>query len=324
MGRLRTSAGSRHVLLVLALLAALSGTMSGCFSAKDKAGAPEPSVVGKVALDTPTPGAPTPPPTAERETSAALSAAGGAPGSPDEAQIPPTAAVDRKLIRTASITLEVESTEAALKSLEAMATGFGGFLGNTSIARHADGSQSGTVTLRVPVGKFAEAVEKAKALGKVERVDTEVQDVTNEYVDLDARLRNAKREETEILKLFERGGKLSDIIQIESKLAQVRGQIEQMQGQLRVMNEQISLCTLTLTVHEKGEAAVAALDRYDVRYHLRSAWRSLLGLLQGLLTFAIYLVVVGWVFWVPVVLLVWVIRRRRAAAARRAGAPPTA
>lgn len=251
--------------------------------------------------------------------------AGGAPGGAGDEQAPPAAAVDRKLIRTASITIEVESTEATLKALEALSTGLGGFLGNTSIARHKDGSQSGTVILRVPVGKFAEALEKARALGKVERVDTQVQDVTNEYVDLDARLRNAKREETEILKLFDRGGKLADIIQIESKLAQVRGQIEQLQGQMRVMNEQISLCTITVTVHEKGEAAVAALDRYDVRYHLRSAWRSLLGLLQGLLTFAIYLVVVGWVFWLPVLLLVWFIRRRRkAAAAKRTAAPPTA
>lgn len=274
-------------------------------------------------MDAAAPGATTLSPGAEREMSAAPPA-GGAPGGPDEAQAPQAPSVDRKLIRTASITLEVESTEAALKSLETMAAGLGGFLGNTSIARHADGSQSGTVTVRVPVGKFSEALERARALGKVERVDTEVQDVTNEYVDLDARLRNAKREETEILKLFDRGGKLSDIIQIETKLAEVRGRIEQMQGQLRVMNEQISLCTLTVTVHEKGEAAVAALDRYDIRYHLRSAWRSLLGLLQGLLTFAIYLVVVGWVFWLPVVLVVWIVRRRRrAAAAKRAATPPT-
>jgi hypothetical protein len=224
------------------------------------------------------------------------------------------------LIRTAEITLQVESTDEALKSLEALATGLGGFVGNTSIARHEDGSQSGTVTLRIPVAKFAQALEKIRTLGRVERVDTQVQDVTNEYVDLDARLRNAKREEQEILKLLDRSGKLADIIQIESKLAEVRGQIERMEGQLRVMNEQMSLCTITVSLHEKGEAAVAALDRYDVRYHLRSAGRTLVRVLEGLLTIALYVVIVGWVVWMPVALLVWIVRRRRAAAQRQGGA----
>lgn len=306
--------------MTVVLVALVLGMTSGCFSAREKGRVSEPPGADKRVMEASVPAAPSPQPGADLSVSPP---AGGGAGEGEEGAAVPATAVDRKLIRTASISLEVESTDAALKSLESMAASFGGFVGNTSVTRHADGSQSGTVTLRVPVGKFTEAVEKVRALGRVEHVETQVQDVTNQYVDLDARLRNAKREETEILKLFERSGKLSDIIEIESKLAEVRGRIEQLEGQMRVMNEQISLCTLTVTVHEKGEAALAALERYDVRYHLRSAWRALVGLLEGLLTFVLYLIIVGWVFWFPVIVAVWYIRRRRKAAAQRRDAPPT-
>jgi large-conductance mechanosensitive channel len=297
------------VVVIVFLLAAILFPVF--FRAREKARAPHMGMKAPV-------------PSAEAPT-APLTVTGESPGSADGGALPPVLA-NRKLVRTASLTLQVPNTEEALKTLDQLAVSLGGFTGDTSVSRHGDGSQSASVTLRVPVARFAEALQKVRALGQVEHVQTTVQDVTDEYVDLDARLRNARREETEILKLLDRGGKLADIIQIETKLAEVRGRIEQMQGQMRQMTQQIDLSTLTLNVHEKGEAAVMALSQYNVRYHLLTAWRSMVRLLEGLLTAAIYVVIVGWVIWLPAVLLVLRGRRRRRAA-EAAGAervPPAA
>ena len=199
----------------------------------------------------------------------------------------------------------------------------GGFISDSKLSRVSDGSQSGTITLRVPTDKFDAAVAQIRELGKVQQINVSTQDVTAEYVDLEARIRNSQREEREITKLFDRGGKLADIITIESKLSEVRERIERLQGQMRMLRDQTDLSTLNVSIFEHGQAAVAEPGEYSVAYHLRSAFRGLLGILRSLLTMLIYVVVVGWVVWVPILLLVSVsARRRRARAARNTPAPP--
>jgi hypothetical protein len=225
----------------------------------------------------------------------------------------------RKLIRTADLVLRVDSAENALKRAEAIAREMGGFIGDTSLSRRPDGSQSGSVTVRVPVDRFEDALSKLRELGKVLQVDTKVQDVTAAFVDLEARLRNAKREEQEVLKLYGRSGRLADIIEVEERLAQVRENIEQLEGQMRLMRSQTDLSTIDVRLSERGEAAVPQPERYSLRYEIRSAARVAVDLVRNLITAAIYLVIVGWVVWVPVLLLIWLIWRRRR---RRLPPPP--
>ena len=224
------------------------------------------------------------------------------------------AASERKLIRTAELSLtHLEDVEKTVGEVEKIAREAGGFVGSTSLSRYEDGGQHGSVTVRVPVAKFEQVLSKLRELGRVECISTNVQDVTAEYVDLEARIRNAKREEQEVLKLFDRGGKLADIIQIEKRLSEVRETIERYEGSMRVMRDQVELSTITVQVYQKGEAAVPESRGYDIAYHFRSATRSLVLLLQGVFTFALYFVMVGWVFWLPLGLLIWFIRRRRRA-----------
>jgi hypothetical protein len=221
------------------------------------------------------------------------------------------AAASRKLVRTGSVSLLCENAEQAAVKLQQIASSLGGFVGASSLSRVSDGSQSGSMTIRVPTPRFEDALSKIRELGKVEQITTGVDDVTGQFVDLEARIRNAKREEQEILKLFDRGGKLSDVITVESKLAEVRGQIETYDAQLRALREQTDLSTITVSLYEKGKASVPEPGEYSANYHLRSAWRALLGILRGLLTFVIYVVVVGWVVWLPILLIVWAARSRR-------------
>lgn len=231
-------------------------------------------------------------------------------------------AIQRKLIRTADLTLvDLPDAEKTLEAVERIAREAGGFVGSTSLQRDESGTQFGSVTVRVPAGRFDQALRNLRELGRVRSVTTNVQDVTAEYVDLEARIRNAKRTEEEIIKLLDRGGKLADIITVETKLGEVRETIERYEGQMRVLREQVDLATITLHLSEKREAAVPEAEKYDAAYHLRSAGRALVAVLWGILTFLIYFVLVGWVFWLPLALIAWVVARRRRA--RRAAQTPT-
>ena len=241
--------------------------------------------------------------------------------SPGGASFAP-AARNRKLVRTAEMRIEVANAEEAARKAEAIAKNVGGLVGSMNLARSEAGSVSATLSARVPVDRFEDALAKLRDLGKVKTLQTSVDDVTGAYTDLDARIRNAKREEQEVLKLYDRGGKLADVITVEEKLAQVRGEIEQLDSQMRVMTEQVDLSTITLTLSEKGEAPIAE-EEYSVAYHLRGAGRTITRLLQNLLTFAIYFVLVGWVFWLPLVAIIWLIVRRHRLHPRPQRANPT-
>lgn len=238
------------------------------------------------------------------------------------AQAAPRASESRHLIRTAMISVEVQDAQSALVELERIASSLGGFVADTSVNRAPDGSQSGNISLRVPSASFDTALQQVRKIGRVESWTTGVQDVTAAYVDLEARIRNARREEQEVIKLYDRGGKLEDVLKVSARLAEVRGTIEQLEGQMRVMKDQVSLSTVSVRFFERGEAAVAETTKYDLGYHLRSAVRSLALIARAILTTTIYVLISGSVLWVPLLVIILVVRwRRKRAAAENDGGP---
>ena len=237
-------------------------------------------------------------------------------------QAAPQAPGARHLIRTAMISVEVQDAQSALQRLEKIASSLGGFVADTSVNRAPDGSQSGNISLRVPSDRFDAALQQVREIGRVQSWATGVEDVTAAYVDLEARIKNARREEQEVTKLYDRGGKLEDVLKVSTRLAEVRGGIEQLEGQMRVMKDQVSLSTVTVRFFERGEAAVAETTKYDLGYHLRSAVRSLALISRAILTTTIYVLISGSVLWVPLLVLILVVRwRRKRAAALRNGEP---
>lgn len=237
---------------------------------------------------------------------------GGSAGeAPAEAPVP-AVMVNRKLIRTGNMSVEVKSTEAAMRQIQQISAKAGGFVGDMSLTRHEDGSHWGNVSIRVPADQFDALLQGLQELGRVRDVSTSAQDVTDQYVDLEARIRNRKREEEALLELMKRRGSLEDIIRIETRLSEVRETIERFEGQLRLLKDQVALSTLSVSLFEKGEAALAETQQYDTGFHLRSAVRALISVLRGIGTFLIYLVIVGWVVWLPLGIIIWAVRRRRA------------
>ena len=157
------------------------------------------------------------------------------------------------LIRMARVTLEVSSLDSAIGAARHIAGLNGGFAAGLDRNLAASWRPQAALTLRVPVSKLDAAIEALAALGQVEAVNVSSEDVSEEFVDVTARLENARRLERRLLELLSRGtGKLMDILQVEEKLASVREEVERIEGRRRYLQARAEMSTIELALHEAG------------------------------------------------------------------------
>ena len=227
------------------------------------------------------------------------------------------ATIDRQIIYKVSMSLEAKSSTAARDEIEALTLEVGGYVSDTESWVAEAGQRYVTITVRVPTKRFQQVISRVRTLGEVKQESIDAQDVTEEFVDIEARLRVLRQTEQRLLDLLKRSGKLADLLQIERELAQRRTEIEQVEGRLRYLKDRVGYSTITISIREAGSAAVAPSGRYDVVFHLRSAYLVLVRLVQGILTTLIYLVIDGAVLWVPAVVLIWIFVRRQRARSRQ-------
>ncbi len=227
------------------------------------------------------------------------------------------ATAQRQIIYNASLTLETKNTADVRRKIETLAGEMGGFVSDSESWAGQAGQQHVSLTIRVPANRFTEVLAQIRALGKLTHESIDGRDVTEEFLDLDARLRTLRQAEERLLAMLRRSGKLADLLAIERELATRREQIEKAEGRLRYLRDQVGFSTITVSLYEEGTAAVAPSGPYDIAYHLRSAYRLLILILQGILTALIYLVIDGAVVWIPVIALIWLLARRQRARRQR-------
>lgn len=159
---------------------------------------------------------------------------------------------DRKIISTGNITVEVEDIEGAVRAVEAVAESMGGYV---EVLSRSSGDEFGraSLTIRVPQGQFASAYDRIRELGEVLNEHQGSEDVSEQFIDLEARLNSAKREEQSFLNLLGRANTVSDVLTIERELARVRSDIERYQGQLDFLSRRVDLSTIWVElVPEEG------------------------------------------------------------------------
>ena len=157
----------------------------------------------------------------------------------------------RKLVRNASVTLEVARYGDAAARAEAIAAAQGGYLADASATRGAGDRQSGTLTLRIRADRFDEALRALEALGKVENAHMETQDVGKEYFDLETRLAAKRDTEARLREILRtKTARLSDVIMAEKELARVIEERETLEGQRLFYDRQLALSTITAELRE--------------------------------------------------------------------------
>jgi hypothetical protein len=222
-------------------------------------------------------------------------------------------ATKRKIVYRADVDLVVEQFEPLPEKIEAAVKQHGGFVSASNITGSPGRPRSGRWTVRVPVDRFTEFLAAVRQLGEVRTINSTSDDVTAEYYDIEARIRNKQQEEERLLQLLaEATGKLEEVLAVERELSRVRGEIEQAQGRMRMLKDVTDLTTVTVSVTEiknyVPEEAPTYLTR--VRRAFSASTTTLVLAAQGL-----SLVAVALVPWLPVplvlVLIVLAIRRRR-------------
>jgi anti-sigma factor RsiW len=202
------------------------------------------------------------------------------------------------IARVAGITLTTKEFDKTRASLEEILKRHSGYLGDLKVNAPAESGRTLTATLRIPAPQLESALSEMKKLGRVEDESQGGEEVTQQYVDLEARLANGIHTEqrlTEILRT--RTGKLQDVLKVELEIDRVRGEIEQMQAEKKELSKRVAFATLNTTVKEEYFAKLqgtppstrsrfrnAAVDGYntvvegviDVGLFLLSAGPSLL------------------------------------------------
>ena len=159
---------------------------------------------------------------------------------------------DRQIISQASLSVEVEDVAGAVAQVRTIAESRGGFVSQLATTG-TPGRQRSDLTVRVPQGEFFDTLESIKRLGKVWSENAGSEDVTEQFIDLEARLRSALREEQSLLSLLERADTVSNVLTIERELARVRSEIERLQGQLNYLSRRVDLATISVALFPPEE-----------------------------------------------------------------------
>jgi len=228
-------------------------------------------------------------------------------------QAGPAPAIARKIIYDAQIDLIVESVDPLAKKVAGLVQDARGYIAEQNVTGSPGSLRSMRWKIRVPVEQFESLVTSVLALGETERNNRTSQDVTEQYYDIEARIKNKRVEEQTLNKILqERSGKLEDVLKIEIELSRVRGEIEQLEGKIRVLENLSSLATLTLNVREREKYAPAPPVAADFPTQISRTWNaSLLALVN--VGKALVLWAVNWVLWIPFLLvfavLGWILLR---------------
>ena len=211
--------------------------------------------------------------------------------------------LDRMIIRTVTMNLAVGSVQETFQKVEQLVAEQSGYLAGSAIRQEND-RMVATMTLRVPANPATYQATLDRLRGLAERVvdeQAQAQDVTEEYVDIESRLRNLRATEESLLALLTKAQRIEDIINIQRELTNVRGQIEQIQGRKQALERRADMATINLTLREVG-----AFNRpgWSPGGTFEEAVRALGAALRGIVAFLIWLVVFSPI-WGGILLIGW-------------------
>ena len=155
------------------------------------------------------------------------------------------------IIRTATAAVEVDSLQPAIVQVRLLATRLGGYVAGSGIETGKDQLRQANIELKIPAARFDEALSGLTPIGKLESVNVDAEDVGEEFVDVNARMDNARRLERRLIDLLAtRTGKLKDVLDVERELARVREEIDRYEGRIRYLKAHTAMSTLSVNVHE--------------------------------------------------------------------------
>ncbi len=214
------------------------------------------------------------------------------------------------IVYTGSLDLEVADIDAAVGQAETLIKNLGGHIAGSRASDTGNG-KSAYVTYRIPAEHWTEAVDGLKGLAtRVADEQTSSEDVTAQVVDLDARLANLRSTESALQGIMTRATTITDVLKVQSELTSVRGDIESLTAQRDLLANRAALATLEVGFNTPPEAAVTqASSSWDLGKEIDGALAALVRLGQGVVSLAVWLVIVVVPIFLPIIVLIWIANR---------------
>ncbi|MFA5777519.1 MAG: DUF4349 domain-containing protein [Parcubacteria group bacterium] len=197
---------------------------------------------------------------------------------------------DKKIIKTGNLGLKVSSVDDCAKSIADIAKANNGDVFSSNIRQSSSKIKSGIIAVKVPVDKFENTISEIKKVAVlVLNESTSGSDVTEQYVDLQAQIKNKKAEEASFVKILESAQKIDDVLAITRELSRTRGEIERVEGRIRYMDSQTDMSTITATLSEDPE--ITFTDTWRPFQVMKDTINGLLKDFQKFITFLIVLII---------------------------------
>ena len=245
-------------------------------------------------------------------TAAAPRAQGGSSGSKAAQTALSPSDVQRSIIYTGSVVIRVKDVDTAASAASDLATGAGGYVGGDN--RDIDASRSiATMTLRVPSAKFYATVTALDTLGAPQSRNVSTQDVTQQVIDVQSRLKTEQASVDRIRALIASTTSIGQIVSLEDELTQRESDLESMEAQLRSLTDLTTLSTITVTLlgPEARVTAVHKPRKTGFIGGLEAGWNGFVKSLTVLLTVLGAVLPFAVAIGVPVAIVIWFLRRRR-------------
>jgi len=227
-------------------------------------------------------------------------------------------AMNRKIIRDANLSLEVSAPTETQQKISSLAESLGGFVvtSETKQVASTDGQSRRdievTLVVRVPAPQFSQALDQIRALGiRVIAEKVTGQDVTEEFIDLEARVKSQKALEAQFLEIMKQANKVVDALEVQRQIAEVRSEIEKLEGRKRFLESRASLSTITISLQTPTSIVVntSSFGR-SIRESVRDAVDIAGAIVLFLIRFVIIMIPIFLLVILPLGLIARVLLRR--------------
>ena len=320
-GPRRALAFAAIALVLVVGVNSVMGTLPGVYGAFVNLKTASPQVAGRAVADSAqtgtkaqarleaaiSPAAPVPAPAASPGGGMAQSSMSSiAPKPPMPGPVPPyggsttydaTQVMERQIIRRAGLQVEApqDKFDDASRQVLFMVETFGGYVQDSSTFTDGDQKRTANFSLRIPEPNFTKALAQLESLGKVQSRSLGTQDVTDQFIDLDAQISNKEKQESRLLDLLSKAKTVEEIIRIESELNRFRTEIDSAKGRLRYLKNSVAMSSLNLVLREfRVQPDPSKPDLF------RDAWNALVRSARNIVIFLGSIVpylVVGWFVW---------------------------
>ena len=195
---------------------------------------------------------------------------------------------DQKIIRTSAIDLEVSDVTTSLDSLKAIASAHGGYVGSMSVNTRSGDRLYAVLIMRVPASSFDPAIEEIKTLGTLKSQSLQADDVTEEYVDLQAQRTALANQLVQYQRIMEKADNVSEILEVQEQIERVQVEIDRIDGRLKYLDSRVDYSTITVSLSEPEPVGTG--DGFSITSVINEGIAGFLAVTAGLVIIIISLI----------------------------------